>query len=200
MNRYIPVLHLRRYDDLGALKVTIQKFYRVSGDSTQYNGVTPDVVLPDVLEHLDSGEKSLDYSLPWDQIVGAAYSPMPALGLDVEAVRGASASRVATDEKFQEIVRESERIMERNEESMTPIDLASMRALRAEEKALSANGTSLDEVTEQVLGNGKKPKKSLEEEIDEDPYVQEALRLLSRFKGQDLAREELRGRSAIFFL
>ncbi|NNF48168.1 MAG: PDZ domain-containing protein, partial [Desulfofustis sp.] len=67
LNENIPLLHLRRYDDLGALKATIQKFYRVDGGSTQYKGVVPDVILPSLLQNLKSGEQYLDYSLPWDQ-------------------------------------------------------------------------------------------------------------------------------------
>ncbi|MCW5198829.1 PDZ domain-containing protein, partial [Desulfobulbus sp. F3] len=62
MNRNLPLLHLKKYDSLGALKVTIQKFYRISGSSTQYKGVTPDVVVPSMLDYLETGEQYLDYS------------------------------------------------------------------------------------------------------------------------------------------
>jgi len=68
MNENIPTLHLRSYDDLGALKVTIQKFYRVTGGSTQYKGVESDIVLPSLFQYLKSGEQYIDYSLPWDQV------------------------------------------------------------------------------------------------------------------------------------
>jgi carboxyl-terminal processing protease len=53
---------------LGALKVTIQKFYRVNGGSTQYKGVTPDIILPDPFGYTESREKDLENSLPWDEI------------------------------------------------------------------------------------------------------------------------------------
>jgi carboxyl-terminal processing protease len=58
----------RRYDDLGALKATIQKFYRVDGGSTQYKGVVPDIILPSLFQNLKSGEQYLDYSLKWEQV------------------------------------------------------------------------------------------------------------------------------------
>lgn len=51
---------------LGSLKITVQKFYRVTGASTQYLGVVPDIILPDPTIALEVGEKSLDHSLKWD--------------------------------------------------------------------------------------------------------------------------------------
>ena len=58
----------------GALKLTIKKFYRPSGASTQLKGVVPDVILPSVAnESKDIGESSLDYALKWDEIPSARY-------------------------------------------------------------------------------------------------------------------------------
>jgi carboxyl-terminal processing protease len=51
---------------LGTVKLTIQKFYRVNGGSTQFRGVVPDILIPDGYTQLDMGEKSQDYALPWD--------------------------------------------------------------------------------------------------------------------------------------
>lgn len=51
---------------LGTLKLTIQKFYRVNGGSTQFKGVVPDILIPDAYTNLDVGEQSLDHPLPWD--------------------------------------------------------------------------------------------------------------------------------------
>ena len=53
---------------IGALKVTIQKFYRVNGSSTQYKGVTPDIIIPDPMGYAKNREQDLDYSLKWDQV------------------------------------------------------------------------------------------------------------------------------------
>ena len=73
LNNNIPLLHRSKYEDLGALKVTIQKFYRINGESTQYKGVEPDIVVPTVIDYLKSGEKYQDYSLPWDTVSKAQY-------------------------------------------------------------------------------------------------------------------------------
>jgi carboxyl-terminal processing protease len=54
------------YKPMGTLKLTIQKFYRVNGGSTQFQGVVPDILIPDGYTELEVGEKSLEYPLPWD--------------------------------------------------------------------------------------------------------------------------------------
>jgi len=59
--------------DMGALKITRQKFYRVNGGSTQLEGVKSDVVVPDRYSYIDLGEKDMDNPLPWDQIDSADY-------------------------------------------------------------------------------------------------------------------------------
>ena len=61
------------YGDLGALKLTTQKFYRVNGGSTQLEGVKSDVVVPDRYSYIDVGEKDNENPLPWDQIAPAKY-------------------------------------------------------------------------------------------------------------------------------
>ncbi len=58
---------------LGALKVTIQKFYRITGVSTQFKGVTPDIILADPLSYTKSREQDLDNALPWDRIPGKNF-------------------------------------------------------------------------------------------------------------------------------
>lgn len=57
----------------GQLKVTIQKFYRIDGGTTQLRGVEPDVVLPDVYDGIDQGEKEMDFHLAYDKIPAATY-------------------------------------------------------------------------------------------------------------------------------
>ncbi|MBQ0736256.1 carboxy terminal-processing peptidase [Aquimarina celericrescens] len=62
------------FGDLGALKLTTQKFYRVNGGSTQLEGVKSDVVVPDRYSYIDIGEKDQENPLPWDKIPAADYS------------------------------------------------------------------------------------------------------------------------------
>lgn len=60
-------------DDLGSVKLTLQKFYRISGGTTQLKGVTPDIIIPDRMEFMKFREKDNPYSLPWDTIEKAKY-------------------------------------------------------------------------------------------------------------------------------
>lgn len=62
------------YGDLGALKTTTQKFYRINGGSTQLEGVKSDVAIPDRYAYLKMGERDIDNAMPWDKIDAANYS------------------------------------------------------------------------------------------------------------------------------
>ncbi len=89
----------KSYSPLGALKITIQKFYRVNGSSTQYKGVTPDIILPDQFSHLESGEKFLDYSIPWGEVKAVPFQKWKSK-FDLKSLRANSVVRVKKDPKF----------------------------------------------------------------------------------------------------
>ena len=73
-------------DDAGQLKMTINKFYRVTGSSTQNKGVIPDIVLPTGIDPTEFGESSNDSALAWDEIRSAQFTPLPT-GLDKSTAR-----------------------------------------------------------------------------------------------------------------
>jgi carboxyl-terminal processing protease len=87
-------------NDPGALKVTIQKFYRPSGSSTQLKGVIPDIVLPSVDNVADVGETALDNPLSWDTIASTDYDHMNRVAPYLDELRRLSAQRVATNKDF----------------------------------------------------------------------------------------------------
>jgi len=64
------------YGELGFIKLTTDKFYRISGESTQLEGVKSDIVLPNRYSYIDIGERDLENPLSWDQINSAKYSPL----------------------------------------------------------------------------------------------------------------------------
>ena len=64
------------YGELGFIKLTTDKFYRISGGSTQLEGVKSDIVLPNRYSYVDIGERDLENPLSWDQINSANYSPL----------------------------------------------------------------------------------------------------------------------------
>ena len=67
----------------GQLHVTIGKFYRVTGESTQHRGVEPDVALASSIDKTEVGESALDSALPWDRIGKAEFNPMPSSSIPV---------------------------------------------------------------------------------------------------------------------
>jgi carboxyl-terminal processing protease len=89
-------------NDPGALKVTIKKFYRASGASTQLKGVEPDIVLPSIAnESKDIGEKALDNPLEYDVIPSSKFDKLTMVAPYVPELRKRSSQRVAADTEFQ---------------------------------------------------------------------------------------------------
>jgi carboxyl-terminal processing protease len=94
----------KSYSPLGALKITIQKFYRVNGSSTQYKGVTPDIILPDQFSHLETGEKFLDHSIPWGEVKPVKFEKWKSSKWDLKTLKSNSAARIKDSEKFKHIL------------------------------------------------------------------------------------------------
>lgn len=92
--------------DLGALKVTMQQFYRPNGDSTQQRGVLSDLVLPSLTSHMDVGEADLDYSVEFDRVPAATYQKNSQVNLDIlTELRARSQTRREANEDFQKLSR-----------------------------------------------------------------------------------------------
>jgi carboxyl-terminal processing protease len=84
----------------GNLKMTVQKFYRVAGGSTQIKGVVPDIVLPSVLDALELGESTLLYPLPYDEVPKANYDNLNLTAPYLAALKTDSTARVAASPDF----------------------------------------------------------------------------------------------------
>jgi carboxyl-terminal processing protease len=85
--------------DIGTIKLTLQKFYRINGGSTQLRGVSSDVTLPDLFENSKLREKDNPDALPWDEIQKADYARWK-YGLDLSPIRKASSERLRGNEAF----------------------------------------------------------------------------------------------------
>ena len=72
---------LNTSDDFGALKLTIQKFYRVNGKSTQLKGVDSDIPMKDIFTYEEIGERYDNYALPWDQVSTSGFTPLNTLNM-----------------------------------------------------------------------------------------------------------------------
>ena len=104
---------------LGALKITMQQFYRPSGLSTQMEGVKSDVQLPSITDHLPVGEADLDNAIPFDRVGKADFTATNDVSESMlETLQQRSTVRVADDEEFQELATDIARYEERKNEKM----------------------------------------------------------------------------------
>ena len=124
--------------DRGRLKLTIQQFYRVNGDSTQNRGVRSDVVLPSILDHLDEGEAGLDNALPFDQIRNARYSAGKQVPSELVAtLQKNSEVRMTANEDFKKVEQGIQRFIERKNRKEISLQESVLRAERDIDKAIT---------------------------------------------------------------
>jgi carboxyl-terminal processing protease len=140
-------------NEAGALKLTIQKFYRVSGGSTQLKGVQSDIKLPSLWDQPDIGEVALKNPMPYDTIEPAVYEKWEA-PLYVPELKQKSAARVATDAEFRWTLEDMERTRARIAENKVSLNEKSRRAELDEDKKRkeqrSADRAKLKPVDEKV--------------------------------------------------
>ncbi|UGS23967.1 carboxy terminal-processing peptidase [Flavobacterium channae] len=108
------------FGDLGALKTTIQKFYRINGGSTQREGVKSDIVFPDRFAYLDMGERDEESALPWDKIAPAKYQ---SININYDNIIANSKKRIAANPTFKLIDENAKWIFERKDENDFSLNL-----------------------------------------------------------------------------
>jgi carboxyl-terminal processing protease len=110
IGRFTSLLGSRSQDD-GALKLTIQKFYRVAGGSTQLHGVTSDIVLPTLTDLPEFGEGALKNALAYDEVPPARFAKWSDTHpLFLDELKARSATRVAADPEFHYVLEDMERL------------------------------------------------------------------------------------------
>lgn len=119
----------------GAAKITIRKFYRASGASTQLKGVAPDLILPSVNNHLEVGEASLTNALPWDTIPSAGYEKLNRIQPVLGELTRRSTTRLTADADYAYVREDIERFKKRQAEKAVSLNEAKRRAEMAEDKA-----------------------------------------------------------------
>lgn len=114
---------------LGALKLTIQQFYRINGDGTQSRGVVPDIVLPSLRDHIGVGEKELDHALAFDKIRSAPYTAISRITADQKAsLRSRSAERVKGSSDFAKLGKDIERLEARRARGTVSLNEQELKA------------------------------------------------------------------------
>ncbi|CAN1508913.1 Prc Periplasmic protease [Flavobacteriaceae bacterium] len=177
--------------DLGALKTTTQKFYRINGGSTQLDGVSSDVIMPDRYSYVKMGERDVDNAMPWDKIDAAEYTVWDKQ-INFNAAIANSKKRLAENNQFKLIDENAKWINERSEDNVYSLDIDKFQA---EQKTLDATAkkyksvleyknqlkfTSLPYESEAMKTDLalKEKRQRWHESLSKDIYVDEALNVL----------------------
>ena len=134
-----PLFSNKEVEDLGSVKLTLQKFYRVNGGATQLKGITPDIVIPDRYEYLKFREKDNTTALPWDEIAKADYKPWTST-ISNDVVINYSDKQIASSTTFNKI-KESILWLEKNGDKAYPLNL---NKYKEEQKQFKAKVKELD--------------------------------------------------------
>ena len=182
--------------DLGALKTTTQKFYRINGGSTQLEGVASDIVMPDRYAYLKMGEKDTDNAMAWDKIDAAEYTVWNKQNNFDKAIAN-SKKRIASNSQMKLIDENAKWVDERNKMYVYSLQIDKYKG---EQKKLEETNkkyktiadytnklpfTSLPYETELMKNDVtlKEKRESWFESLTKDIYVEEALNVLDDLKG-----------------
>ena len=183
----------KKIGDLGAMKFTSQKFYRVNGGSTQLKGVESDLVLPDRFLYVDTGERDNENAMEWDKIAKAKYN---VFDYNFAPIKDKSKKRVATNPQFKLIDESAKWVKSQQDDNTFPLEyneyLAKSKQLEEQSKRFnvlkdyknSLAFTSLphDEAlikNDTVLQNKRK---RWFKSLNNDVYVEEAVNVLQDIK------------------
>lgn len=128
--------------ELGTIKLTLQKFYRINGGSTQLRGVSSDITLPDVLEYSPLREKNNPDALPWDEIQKADYRNWR-YSLDLKPIKQASLARIETNNSFGIIKENAEWLSKVNDKVYT----LNLKKYQLEQKEIKEKVKQIDSLS-----------------------------------------------------
>ena len=188
---------LRKNDqgDMGALKLTTQKFYRVNGGSTQLEGVKSDVVMPDRYSYFDVGERDYDNPLPYDKITPATYKLWEGY-IDYQATVDKSKLRIAQNNQLKLIEQNAMYIKARRDQMDVTLNLTAYSKQIDDNKEAVKKFDSLDTydnklsyrslADELVLMREDttlvEKRKRWHKNLTKDVYVEEAISVLQDLK------------------
>jgi len=148
----------RDYEELkpmGNLKITMQKFYRIDGGSTQLRGVVPDIILPDNYHYLETGEKDYDNAMEWTEIEPVPYNQDVYQITSKNSIVENSKKRISANPTFQMVLENAERLKRNQDDSRYPLDLNAFSALREgrEAEAEKYDGLFEDDIENLQVSN-----------------------------------------------
>lgn len=185
---------LNTNDDFGSLKLTIQKFYRITGESTQIKGIESDIKMKDFFTYAEIGERYDDYALPWDKIPAVAYQPVNYFS--VAALQKGVETRLRNNKTYQ-LVQESAQWKENlDKEESISLKLSKFNELMKTRKAQIEKFKALDKFNnglkftlnpDEVIRAKKdeafaKKSENWVKNLKRDLYLQEAVTVIGEIK------------------
>lgn len=186
-------------DSLGVFKLTIEQYFRVTGGSVQWKGVTPDVTLPDPAAFVKSGERTLDHSIPWTAVDAVPFTRQ-SHAWNAAELSQASRTRVQQNPLFAKIEAFNKLVEARRKDTTESLHRETWKADKKRDKdALEAADpklkdqkpvmevTVLGETAPLVRPGDKKGRQKLDtwkDELARDPWVAESLHVLADMAGK----------------
>lgn len=174
------VIDLNRFindpaNQVGELKLTFQKFYRVTGSSTQNKGVTPDVLLPTALDPEQFGESASPSAMPWDEINGTLFQKTPVVNDKVLAnINKAYQERLKNDKSLSQFVIETDEIRKSYRDTRVSLnEVVRKKEMEEVEKKKAANSKMQGHIPAKEV-----PEPKTLDDLD-DEYLREGLFVLS---------------------
>lgn len=187
----------QRGKPLGVLKLTVQQFFLVDGESTQRRGVQPDVVLPDPASFVESGERYLDNAIPWSSVKPLPHSPWKRSSWQRDSLLQQSQQRQSQMPVFASITARGKHLQSRQDDTLVPLQREAWdKKRKADKEQLDKLDPKLEEgearFDVKVVNYGpSKPTASGEvrkdtgerikkwrEQLAHDPWLQEALHIM----------------------
>ena len=184
-------LRQNNYGDLGAVKITIQKFYRVNGGSTQLKGVESDVVVPDKYKYIDVGERDMPNAMPWDKIEAAKFIPWTNNANFEKAIEN-SKKRIAENAYLKLIDENAQYVKQQQKENVFPLNYEAYKKVidKNEEQSkkfkaisdyksdLKFSSVASDEAKIKTNEDLKLRRDRWHESLQKDVYIDEAVKVL----------------------
>jgi carboxyl-terminal processing protease len=192
------------YGDLGALKATTQKFYRINGGSTQLEGVRSDIVMPDRYAYLKMGERDVDNAMPWDKIDPADYSVWKATENFNQAVANSKA-RIAQSPQFKLIEDNAKWIDVKSKENTYSLNIKSFKETQAQVESegkkykpivdyknnLVFKSLPYEDLEMKKDASLKEKREAWHQALSKDVYVEEALNVLDDLQSKVITKSNI---------
>ena len=198
------IVRSNEHGDLGAIKLTTQKFYRINGGSTQLEGVKSDVVVPDRYSYIDLGERDQQNPLGWDKITAADYKTWDGY-IDYEATIESSSKRMASNPQIKLIEENAKWLKEQQDETVVSLNYDTYKSEAKKDREKSQYFKSLSEYDSRLTFESLKYEQELftkdpvlrekrdrwHKNLAKDVYVEEAINVLQDLKINNIKNGKL---------